>query len=455
MAQFKRVLNVRTIVATAAGLAFCSSTFVAQMQVASFVAGESAWIAIMISGFMCLLAAMCFSELNGQLPSAAGIRLFFARAFGDKTGITVSLLYMAVIMGVIGAESYIIASILHEVLPAIPPLVWILLLISVVATINIRGVKLAGGFQDVLTYGMILSLLLMAFLAFTTHKVTFTALATPGDIEGLVNAVALGVFLFVGFEWVTPLAEEVTDNKYIARGMMLAIGMLSIVYALFTVAMTSAVPKDILVASPIPHFIFAETVLGKPGVVWVLILSLAATFTTFNAGLISVSRFMYASARENILPKVFSTISLRFLTPWVSILTLFGVGVVLSIVVLFTGRYLVLVNMAAAMESIVYTLAGAAVLVLRKREPEADRPYLVKGGPVIPVLTSIVFGGLAIAVLTTEMAAAFNIVIGFLISFVYVSTVVPYLKKQQADRLAARRKKRRRPARAARSTETE
>jgi len=448
LAQLKKVLSLRTVVATGAGLAFCSSTFVAQVQVAGFVAGDSAWMTILISGLLCMLAATCFSELNGQLPSAAGIRLYFSRAFNEKTALTVSFLYMAVITGVIGAESFILGSMLHEVIPCVSPFVWVLLMLAAVTAINLRGIKIYGGFQDAVTYGMIASLVLMALLAFAANGFHFTTPLAPGSAEGLINAVALGIFLFLGFEWVTPLAEEVTDSSLISKGMLYAVGLLSVVYAFFTVAMTSMVPKGTLVASPIPHFIFAESVLGKPGVVWILIISLAATITTFNAGIVSVSRFMYASARENVLPKIFAKISMRYFTPWVSILTLFGIGVFLSAVIFITERYMVLVNMAAAMESIVYALAGLAVIFLRRKEPDAERPYKIKGGVIIPGLIALVFSALAAAVLTTETRAALYIGLGFLISFAYVSSIVPYLRREARKAAAGRRRRRRRPAEA-------
>ncbi|MGB9825554.1 MAG: APC family permease, partial [Desulfofundulus sp.] len=122
----KRVLTLRTVVATSAGLTLASSSFVAAVQVAGFLAGDSAWLAILTGGLLCAGAALCFSELNARLPSAAGIRLYFSRAFNDRLALTVSLLYMAVVMGVVGAESYVLACALNAALPAVPPLAWIM-----------------------------------------------------------------------------------------------------------------------------------------------------------------------------------------------------------------------------------------------------------------------------------------------------------------------------------------
>lgn len=448
--QLKRVLTLRTVVATSAGLTLASSTFIAAVQVANYVSGDSAWIAILTGGLLCFLAAACFSELNGLLPTAAAFRLYFSKAFNDQVSLTVSLLYMSiVIIGVVGAESYVISKVLQEVFPAIPPYAWIVVMLLAVTAMNIRGIKLAGIVQDVITYGLITSMI--AFGAAALYRVDFhlNAPLATGGLEGFISAIGVGVFLFVGFEWVTPLAEEVTSMPLISRGMMIALGILSVTYALFTVAMTALVPKPELAASAAPQMLLARAVLGNTGVVWMTAVSLAATFTTFNAGLISVSRFMYASAREQVLPAVFSRLSPRFFTPWVAVSTLFFIGLAAAGVTLLTHRYLVLVEMAAAMESIVYALAGLAVLSLRRRMPGETRPYRVRGGPVIPALTFIIFTGLALTVFLQDIWVLIYLAVTFLISLAYVNTVVPHLKKKHRARQPATR---RRPTKQAEGT---
>jgi len=445
--QLKRVLTLRTIVATSAGLTLASSSFVAAVQVAGYVLGDTAWIAILVGGVLCFLAAACFSELNGLLPTAAGIRLYFSRAFNDQVSLTVSILYMlVVIIGVVGAESYVLSRALNEAFPAVPPYAWIVLMLLLVTGMNIRGIKIAGVFQDLITYGLVASLLLIGLIALYKFDFQLSAPLAPGGAAGIINAVAVGVFLFVGFEWVTPLAEEVTRVKQISKGMMIALGILSVTYAVFTVAMTAVAPKEALAASAAPQMLFARAALGETGAAWMLAVSLAASVTTFNAGLISVSRFMYASAREHVLPAVFSKVSLRFFTPWAAILTLFFVSLVVAGVTLWTHRYLVLVEMAAAMESIVYALVGLAVISLRRRMPGEPRPYLIKGGWLVPASTALVFAILAAAVFAADPWVLLDMAVAFLACLVYVNTAVPYLKKKhQSHRPAARR----RPARAA------
>ncbi|OPX84330.1 MAG: putative amino acid permease YhdG [Pelotomaculum sp. PtaB.Bin104] len=443
--QLKRVLTLRTVVATSAGLTLASSSFVAAVQVAGYVLGDSAWIAILSGGVLCLLAAACFSELNGLLPSAAGIRLYFSRAFNNQLALTVSLLYMlVVIVGVVGAESYVLSRVITEFYPQAWPFPLIVMLLLLVTGMNLRGIRIAGLFQDVITYGLIISLTAFSLIAFNKTGFQLSTPFSPGSAPNLISAIAVGVFLFVGFEWVTPLVEEVTQMKQISKGMMIALGILSVTYAVFTVSMTAIVPKETLTATAAPQMVFARSVLGGAGVAWMGLVSLAASVTTFNAGLISVSRFMYASAREQVLPAIFSRISMNFFTPWVSIITIFFVAVGVAGITLLTHRYLILVELAAAMESIVYALAGLAVISLRRRMPDQPRPYRIKWGSAIPVLCVVVFTALAAALLFSDRLALVTLLAAFVVCLIYVNTVVPYLKKQYESH---KRRPRRRPSR--------
>lgn len=437
--QLKRVLTLRTVVATSAGLTLATSSFLAAAQVAGFMAGDSAWLSILVSGVLCILAATCFSELNSILPSAAGIRLYLGKAFGDKVALTFSMLYMLIVMGVVGAESFVLAKIFNYSIPQVAPVIWITAMLAIVTLLNIRGIKLAGRFQDVVTYGVIVSVILLSLWGLRQVNFHLVAPLAVGGATKFIQAVAVGVFLFVGFEWVTPLAEEVTDSRIIPRGMFIAVGIVCVVYALFTAAMTANIARGVFIHSPIPQVLFAQKVLGKAGLVWILLICLSCSFGTFNAGLLSVSRFFYATAREHALPPVFSRVSMRFMTPWVSIIAVFAVGYIFSLVILYTGGYLVLVDMAAAAESIIYVLSAAAVLVLRKTMADAPRSFRVPFGPVIPVLTMLIFAVLAVMAIATDPVIAFWVAAGLVVIGLYVVYVVPRIKEKYKVKRSSRR----------------
>jgi amino acid transporter len=439
MAGLKRVLTLRTVVATSAGLTLASSSFVAAAQVAYLVAGDSAWLAILVGGLLCFAAAACFSELNGLYPSAAGIRLYFARAFSDRLGLTTALLYMAVVMSIFGVESYVLAAALSQVVPGVPPIVWIVGMVAVVGVLNIRGVKLAGGFQDAVTYLLMFSLVLLGVLALARGGFHLHAPLTPGPLGNFGQAVALGIFLYIGFEWVTPLAEEVTKIPQISRGMMVALGILAVVYAVFTVAMSNVLPHSELTSTAAPQIVFARRVFGFGGAVWMLAMSVGASITTFNAGLIGISRFAYASARELALPPFLSRVS-RWFTPWAAIVTVCVLGLAIAAAVLYTGRYRVLIDLGAAVECLVYALAGLAVWSLRRREPAKDRPYLAGRSLLLPLVTTVVFLALGVSIFLTDQSALFYLLSGLLVTFLYVVYVVPALRRRYGRRPGARRR---------------
>src|SRR4029078_6381686 len=89
--SLRRVLRFRTIVSTSTGLAYAAISLLGCIQLAAYLAGDSAWIALLIAGALALLAAFCFSELNALYPSAAAIRLYIRSAFDERGSLIISL----------------------------------------------------------------------------------------------------------------------------------------------------------------------------------------------------------------------------------------------------------------------------------------------------------------------------------------------------------------------------
>jgi len=265
----------------------------------------------------------------------------------------------------------------------------------------------------------------------------------------------VGVFLYVGYEWVSPLAEETTDYRLIGKGMMIAIGLLSIVYSLFVVAMYAGLTKEqLLSGTPIPHIIYGRNLFGSTGVFLFVIMSILASLTSFNAGLLNTSRFIYAMARDNVLPRVFSKLHPDYATPWVAILSLMIFADVLSLLILVSGKYLFIIVMAAALECIIYVVMALCVMRLRKKFPDAERSFKVPFGNVIPIITIVVFVGLALGIFTDvsrdysgkilfpNYFVALVMVAFAVLTTLYTLYVVPVFKKKAAEKAATRVKRR-------------
>ncbi|HKW21059.1 MAG TPA: APC family permease [Ktedonobacterales bacterium] len=442
--SLRRVLHFRTIVSTSTGLAYAAISLLACIQVASYMAGDSAWIALLIAGVLALLAAFCFSELNALYPSAAAIRQYLRAAFNEKTSLIISFAYVLTIVAVIAADSYVVGSAVSYVFPQTPAILWILLILALAAGANLFGIRIAGLLQDITTYGLLVSLAIISILALSRHGFTlhqpFAGLGNPGN---LLNAVAVGVFVFSAFEWVTPLSEEMTDTRLIPRGMFIALGLLFISYALFTVAATNLVGIASLKDSPVPQMLLGRATLGEAGVIWMLIATLFTGVMTFNGGFATASRFLYAAAREATLPPIFARLSIARAVPWVTVLILAGSSAIVAVVIDITREFNILILIGAVLEALIYAAAGLCVIQLRRRQPANARSFRIPFGWTIPLLTIVIFTllGIAAAVSPTPLPLLITAIV-FAISFIYVQAVVPRLKAAEEQRRAARGRRR-------------
>jgi len=466
MTTLKKVLKLRTVTSASAGMALATSCYLAGFQVATILVGELAWISVLIAGVLCLLSAMCFSELTSQYPTAAGIKLFIQKAFNEKAAIIIGTFYVLLGISMVGAESYLLSSVLihafNIISPAVDRAFWMVFFIVAVAAINYRGVQLTGFVQDVLTYVMIGFLVCVSVYAIFRYGVDIKpALINPKfTFSNIITAAGVGVFLFVGFEWVTPLAEETTDYRMIGKGMLIAIGLLSVTYSLFTVAMwVGLTPEQRLSGTAIPHILFGQNMFGKTGLALFMIMSILASVTSFNSGLLNTSRFAYAMARDNVLPGVFSKLHPDHATPWVAILGLMIFALFVSFFILITGKYLFIIVMAAALECFIYVVMAVCVIQLRRKLPDNPRDFKIPLGHIIPVITIIVFAGLLIGIFVDKSRdAAGNVMFAnywvavvmaafFALCALYTVFVVPVFKKKAAAKAATRVK--RRPGKAA------
>jgi amino acid transporter len=414
------------------------------------VSGHAGWLALMTAGMICYLSSLCFAELGGMYPSAAGIKLYIEKAFGESAALVLATLYIITTLSIVGAETYILGSVLSYGFPGVPVLVWIIAFLFIISLINIRGVKLTGTFQDVVAYFKFFALISISWIALTKFNFPWDHPLEPmrdKSFSDFFQSIGVGVFLYLGFEWVTPLAEEVEDYRSIPRGMALSILLLFLSYGSLVTAMTSIGGKQELsqaVASgrPIPHVLFAVKAFGTPGVMIMMLMSLVASITCFNAGLLTSSRFLYAMARDHAAPKILSRIHDKYMTPHIAIWLLFGVCAGVSVWVAYTGVVKPFIYMGAFAECLIYVAMAISLIKLRKSQPEQPRPYRVKT-LLIPIFVAVFFFALGIGILIDNSVAAISMGIGAVFVLAYVKWIVPKLKKSNLEQ--AQTTKRRRP----------
>lgn len=430
-----RVLRLRTAVSTSAGLASAAINFLACVEIAEYAGGQSAWLALVVAGILIVFSAANFAELTTLYPSSAALRVWTRRGMSNRISMMISLLYASTVIFVIAADAFVVGHAFQSAVPQIPGLLWVILLLAAMTWTNMRGIKIAGRVQDANAL-----ILLATLVAFSLVVIAHIPPAIPNLFHmghHWFEAVAVGVFIYVGFEWVTPLAEEFSNPSAVRRGMFIALGLIAVAFGLFSVALTSVFPSSPgLVHNLSPQLVVGMRALGPFGYWWMVLVTLTTAISTFNGGLSTASRFLYALAREKVLPKWYTQLNGRFV-PVNAVFFLSVTSLVLALIVYLTNGYMVLINAGAGVESLMYALSSWLVIRLRLREPDRARDFRVWGVPWVPAVAALIFVLLAIGALITPVSPqgiplSLIFVLGLSASAVgYVLVIVPRLNSRR------------------------
>jgi len=452
--QLRRAWGLRTVVSTSTGLAFAAIEYLAIAGLIVYVAGDSAWIAITVAGLLLLVVWGFYGELNGLYPTAAAIRLYMKRSMDDRIALSITFTYLITIVLVIAADAFIVGSAIAHVIGGGPVVTGVLitLMLAVATGANLRGIKVAGRVEDVATTTVIAVTIAVAAFGLTRHGIHLHTPFQPlhgHSAADFVQAVALGVFLFSAFEWVTTNAEEVRSPELVPRGMLIALGILYVTTSLTALAMSHLLTRPQL-NSAYPQLFLGRHVGGAFGEAVMVAVTAVTAVNTFNAGFVTASRFMYATAREGSLPPLFARLNSRAV-PWVPVVALSVASVVLALVVAITNSWQVLVGAGASLEAMIYAVAGFCVYRLRTRAADEPRPFRMWAARPLAAGGMVVFGLLAVAaglsVNNRSNPAPLLIILGCGgLAAAYVLLWLPKIRTAEAARIAARTPRRpRRP----------
>lgn len=432
MSGLRRAVGLPTVIATSAGLALATISLTATVQLGEGLPGAGGWLAILVAGGISVLAAWCFAELIGLFPTAAGIKLFIERAFGERTALLFAGLYVVVSVLIVGGEAFVLGAVLNQLLPAVPLGLWSILFLTGMAGVNLRGVKLTGWVQDLLTWVMLVGLLGLGLWTLLRPGAPPPPLPfNLGSPGGFIQAVALSVFLFLGFEWVVGLAEEVRDVRLLPRGMGWALLLLTLTYALFHVALLTGVERSLLMGSSTPHLLLGQAVLGRVGLIGVGFLSALASATSFNAGLLTASRFLYALGRDGAAPPLVARLHPRWATPWVAILLLFFLCAGMALLLTLVGGLQVIIYLGAAVECLIFCAMAASLLHLRRSMPDAPRPF--RAPTIAPFAVLGIYGALLLLLFLpqgswAEQGRALLLLVGLAIIVGFYTLLLPRMR---------------------------
>lgn len=339
-----------------------------------------------IAGIISILICTSYAELASCIPSAAMIVDYTMPAMGKSMSIFAMLTGYIVLISTAGASECYVAGQCAEYIFGIDYKLFALLLLILFLVINCIGVEALGKSQIILTFGMILILIIFGLGGLLNigtisepHPVEFA----PYGWTPIWTGMGAGIWLYIGIEYICPMAEEVINpQKNIPRAMIGGVVVIFVADMLFGEAAVRYIDPKILTTSDVPQLEAAGAMFGTVGVVALALATVFAGGSSADSHMAAVPRMLYGLAREGMLPKVFAYIHPKFRTPWVAIFASFAC----MLVPFFTGlditKVVTFVNIACIAWVVSYIITQVDLIILRQKYPKLHRPFK---SPLYPV----------------------------------------------------------------------
>jgi APA family basic amino acid/polyamine antiporter len=458
-----RGLGLRDTTALVVGTMIGTGVFLKTTPMAQAV-GSPKWVLLawVVAGAMSLAGALAYAELGVLLPRAGGEYTFLRAAYGDLPAFLYGWMRIAVGgSGSIAIFGVAFATFLSALLPL--ETVWVrrsfhlfgspidwqlgsrqLVSVAVIAAcsaVNCLRVVLGGRIQSAITFIKLLSIGTVVGGVFFFGKATSWEhfLAPPGagawtGWPAFGAAVLAALWAFVGWNNMPMVAGEVRDPaRTIPAALIAGMGIVLVTYGLANLAYFYALPfAEIVSANSTAHrdalpvaALAARAFLGENGPKLVSLAFLFSAVGVLNGSIMANARVPYAMARDGLFFRRFAALNARTAVPVAAIV---GQAIWASVLAM-SGTFDQLTNCVVFAGFVFYALTTSAVFVLRRKMPDAPRPYRAIGYPVLPAL--FIVGSLAL-LWNTLAAARLESVVGLLL--IALGLPVYFLLRREAHR---------------------
>ncbi|MEZ5400491.1 MAG: amino acid permease [Bryobacteraceae bacterium] len=418
MTELRRDLGIWGAAAIVVGTVIGSGIFLVPKTMVLSV-GSVQWVFIVwvAAGLLSLAGALTYGELAAAMPEAGGEYVYLREAYGPFFGFVYGWTQMWVaksgsIATLATGFFYYLANFhpnLDTVFLSLPipigpaggPLevrygqlaaIGVILLLGF---LNYFGVKVGGGVQVAVTIikvGSILAIVAAGLSSPAGSTANFsTAVPSAAGVAGFFAAMVAALWAYDGWNNVTMVASEIRNPQ---RNLPLALTAgtagIILIYLATNLAYFYILPASDVAASDRVAASMMRKLMGEWGAGAVSIAAMISMFAAINGSILSGSRVPYAMARDGLFFRRLSTVHEHYHTPAASILSLSA----WSSVLVLSGRYDDLFNFVIFASWILYAMAAASVIVLRRKRPDMPRPYRTIGYPVVPVLFVLVAFGL-------------------------------------------------------------
>lgn len=448
-----------------AGSMIGSGIFIVSADITRNV-GSAGWLIAVwvITGFMTLSAALSYGELSGMFPRAGGQYVYLKEAYNPLIGFLYGWSFFAVIQtATIAAVGVAFSKFLAYLVPELGNNYFLfdagivkvysgqlvsIAIIVILTYVNSRGVKEGKLIQRLFTSAKLLALFGLILFGFILVKESFWAQNWATGFEatqpttgadGVVNwtgiggaalmgaiAAAMVGSIFSSDAWnnVTFIAGEMKNPKRnIGLSLFLGTLIVTIIYVCTNLMYLNALPleKIAFATDDRPAVEASQAIFGNSGTIVIAILIMVSTFGCNNGLILAGARVYHTMAKDGLFFRKVGTLnkhSVPAVALWIQCLA--------ASIWSLSGKYGQLLDMISFVVVLFYILTIIGIFILRKKRPDAERPYKAFGYPVLPIL--YVLMGLAFCILLIIYKPEFTwpgliiVLIGIPLYYIAIST---------------------------------
>jgi APA family basic amino acid/polyamine antiporter len=353
----------------------------------------SVWI---IGGIYALLGANALAELGTLLPKSGGQYVFVRHALGDYAGFIVGWSDWISTCGTTALVSIVIGEYAIRLVPHLRAVeVVAIAVIAVLTLVQWLGVKWGGWSQDITSLLKALAFLFLIGACFLLGNRNPVASSMEVEHEGsmllaFVLALQAVIYTYDGWSAVIYFSEEVKEpEKNIPRAMFGGLITVIVIYVLLNIAFLRVVPLPTIAGEKLAAGVVAQHLFGPLGDPILRSLTIAALISAVNSNVLMAPRVLFAMSRDSLFWRGAREIN-EGGTPDIALL--FSSLVAAAFIV--SGRFEQIMAVLSFFFVAIYTLSFTSLFVLRKREPDAPRPYRAIGHPFttgLALLASVAF----------------------------------------------------------------
>src|SRR5438128_6630847 len=428
--RLRRVLGPVQLTSLGVGAIIGAGIFVATGEAARDVAGPALMLSYVVAGITCIFAALCYAEFASMVPVAGSAYTYAYATLGElfawMIGWDLILEYAVGAATVANGWSGYFQSVLAKFnlqFPAAlsgPPIVYdtaaghfvrtagvvnlpAILIVTLVTIVLVKGIQESATFNATMVFlkvSVVLFVILvgafyinpenwkpfapygMTGVSFFGHTL-FGQVNAGGEPVGMFAGAAIIFFAYIGFDSVSTHAEEARQPKRdVPIGIIASLLICTVLYIAVVAVLTGMVHSDKLSVDAGVSDAFKQA--GLPWAEFIIAAAGVAGITSVLLVLmLSAPRVFLAMARDGMVPpSFFGDVHPKFRTPWKSTI-LVGVFVATMTGFLPIDALLHLTNIGTLFA---FVIVCTAVLIMRRTNPEAERPFRCPFMPVIPIL---------------------------------------------------------------------